>query len=169
MNFDHFHQLPHPDVPAGYELRRVQTEDDVRAWAQLLHDNGELGQWDMERARRATEEGTVWRESIHFLEKDGVPVATSCVQRHDDRPDRPELGWIAVLPAYRGQGLGRTISIAVMNFMKQQGYERCFLRTDDRRLPAIQLYFRLGFEPDMTGHDSYEKRWEAVRAAMVHR
>jgi len=159
MNFAKLSPL---SLPPGAEIRTYAHGDEA-LWVKLLDENGELGRWNIERAERAfTGPQRVLRESLHFLWYDGAPVATACVQRHDKWPDLPELGWVAVLPSHRGRGFGRIISLAVMHFMRRHGYERCFLRTSDRRLPAIRLYRKLGFTPDLESHPTFPRRWNAV-------
>lgn len=159
--------LPELVTPEGTEVRRFSPGDEAR-WVQLLAANGELGHWDMDRAERAfSGPQRVWREGIHFLMREEEAAATACVQPHDATPDVPELGWVAVHPNHRGRRFGPMISLAVMHFMRGQGYERCILRTDDQRLPAIKVYLRLGFEPDLESHESYPKRWDAVQEGLI--
>lgn len=167
MVHDHLDCLVPPEIPEGYRVRRFVPGDEP-VWVALLQENGELGEWTRERAERlfTAKRGAVWRESIHYIGHGPRPVATACVQLHEDSPDTPELGWVAVSPDYRRRGLGRAICLVVMDFMREQGYLRCFLRTDDRRLPAIKTYLRLGFVPDLEYHGSFPARWQAVRAAL---
>lgn len=159
--------LPASAIPTGYEVRRFEAGDES-IWVALLQENGELGEWNLERAERlfARKNGAVWRESIHFLMHQGRAVATACVQLHTDISDGAELGWVAALPDCRGLGLGRAVCLTVLHFMRNQGYRRAFLRTDDYRLPAIKTYLRLGFRPSMSYHDSFPARWRAVEAAL---
>jgi mycothiol synthase len=167
MRHDDLNSLAPLEAPAGYRMLRFAAGDE-RIWVALLQENGELGEWNLERAERlfTATKGAVWRESIHFIVHGQRPVATACVQLHADSPGAPELGWVAVSPDCRRQGLGRSICLAVLHFMREQGYLRCFLRTDDRRLPAIKTYIRLGFVPDMEYHSSFPARWQAVWAAL---
>lgn len=56
--------------------------------------------------------------------------------------DVPELS-IAILPAYRGLGIGKRLIEAVMKALPN-GMNKVSLSVDDRN-PAIRLYQRLGF------------------------
>ena len=63
-------------VPSGYELRTLRPGD-VSAWASLLDENGELGEWDIDRAEVFFATGSrMPLEGGFFATKDGVPVAT---------------------------------------------------------------------------------------------
>ncbi|MEJ7652578.1 MAG: hypothetical protein WKH64_04110, partial [Chloroflexia bacterium] len=54
---------------------------------------------------------------------------------------------------------------AVLAFARDLGWERVFLLTEDFRLPAITMYLRLGFEPEMQD-PTHPTRWEALRRAV---
>ncbi len=56
-----------------------------------------------------------------------------------------ELPKIAVLPAYRGQGLGRALLSALIEVAKARGAEKMFLEVRASNLPARKLYERHGF------------------------
>jgi mycothiol synthase len=154
--------LPELVLAPGYKVQCWQVGDEIR-WINVLQTNGELGEWNLDRVQKAfhAENGRVWPESIHLLVHNDEVIATACVQLHSDTPTIPELGWVATIPAGRGQGLGRAVSIAVMHFMRKSGFQSCFLRTQDWRLPAIKTYLRLGFVPDLS-HESYPDRWQAI-------
>jgi len=155
--------LPELVVPAGFELRTFGSDDVVR-WAELLAANGELGEWDVERASRyfAAESQMVLAGSF-FVTHGDKPVATAQLHRHPDDTysPTPELGWVAALRDYRGQGLGRAVCLAVLHFAASAGYDTIFLRTDDHRLPAIRTYLRLGFEPWLVDPSAPE-RWARI-------
>lgn len=166
MWFDALDTLPDLALSPQYQVRSFQPGDEG-LWIALLQENGELGHWDGERAGKVfvAENGRVWRESIHFIMEGSKAVATACVQVHNLHPNLPELGWVAAAPDYRGKGLGWAACMAVLHFMRDRGYDRCFLKTNDKRLPAIKTYLRLGFTPDMS-HASYPARWEEIRASL---
>jgi mycothiol synthase len=156
--------LPEIDVPSGYELRAF-TSDDAARWADLLARNGELGEWNLDRALPffAANSRMVLPGSF-FVMCDGRPTATAQLHLHldDVYAPTPELGWVAALPDHRGKGIGYLVCLAVLRFAASVGHQEIFLRTDDHRLPAIRSYLRLGFEPwlfDETARD----RWDRIR------
>ena len=57
-----------------------------------------------------------------------------------------ELMKIAILPEYRGQGLGFTLTENFLQGAKLRGAERVFLEVRASNLPALQLYQKHGFE-----------------------
>lgn len=52
---------------------------------------------------------------------------------------------VAVLPAYRKRGCGRTLVLAAIAFAKKKQAEKIFLEVRVSNLPAISLYETLGF------------------------
>lgn len=154
-------EIPVARLAPGYELRRMQPGEEA-AWAAVLNSARDLGEWNEERALHSFEgQGRVWREAVHLVWLGDEAVGTTCVQLHDDTPDEPELGWVAVLPAHQGKGLGAAVCAEVLGFLKANGHDRCYLGTDDHRLPAIKSYLNLGFRPYME-HESYPDRWRAI-------
>ena len=57
--------------------------------------------------------------------------------------------------------MATVFALAALRLMHSLGHPRCFLWTDDFRLPALNIYLRLGFQPAHT-HDSHPERWREV-------
>jgi mycothiol synthase len=160
--------LPALTLPDGYRLRSL-TPVDASAWAALLQHNGELREWDADRAAPffAPDSTMPLDGSFFITTDDGAPVATAQLHLHrnDDYAPLPELGWVAADPAHRGKRLGLLACLAVLHYAADAGNDELFLRTDDHRLPAIVTYFRLGFEPWMVDESS-PTRWQAIRQSI---
>jgi mycothiol synthase len=156
--------LPEVVLPDGYELRSLTTTD-LAAWTQLLGDNAELGRWTIERATPFFAPGApVILDGSYFITKDSRPIATAQLDLPAGAPFTPlaELGWVAVRPEHRGHGLGYVVCLAVLRAAAARGFPGIYLNTDDFRLPAIQTYLKLGFEPWLLDPTSPE-RWRLVR------
>ena len=67
--------------------------------------------------------------------------------------------------AFKGNGLGYQVSLAALHRMADEKKQRVILHTDDFRLPAIVIYLRLGFKPEIV-HDSHELRWQKIYEAL---
>ncbi|MCH7394969.1 GNAT family N-acetyltransferase [Acinetobacter dispersus] len=86
-------------------------------------------------------EGDEWDEqdaiSQHFVIYDqDQPIATARLLQNNS------VGRVAVLKAYRGQGLGQMIMLNIIDFAKQQG--RAFLHLSSQ-VHAMSFYQQLGF------------------------
>lgn len=75
-------------------------------------------------------------------ERDGVAVAyvgsQSC-------PPEADVMNVAVAPAFRRQGIGEGLMVALMDTLRDKGMESLTLEVRASNSPAIALYDRLGF------------------------
>ena len=90
-----------------------------------------------------------------FFALDGAgPVGTVAAVR--ESADRFELAKMAVAPSHQGQGLGRLLGEAVIQFAREADAQSVFLLTNSSLAGAIRLYERLGFRhgplPPSTGY-----------------
>lgn len=84
--------------------------------------------------------------SQHFVIYDqDQPIATARLLQNNS------VGRVAVLKAYRGQGLGQMIMLNIIDFAKQQG--RAFLYLSSQ-VHAMSFYQQLGF---MVQGDEYDE------------
>lgn len=120
----------------------------------------------IERADFAAEAGIRRVRQQVFIEEQRVPVALEwdgrdaaamhVVARHADGTvvatarllaDSPQghIGRMAVLPAWRRQGIGSAMLQALLDLAREQGLQRVILHAQIR---ALQFYRRHGFEPE---------------------
>lgn len=69
-------------------------------------------------------------------------------------PGEEELLLVAVVPDYRGRGLGKALIRRAIEAARARRAERVFLETRDNN-PAIGLYRKIGFEPIGVRKDYY--------------
>ncbi len=100
-------------------------------------------------------------EYVLYLSKDGKEIATTTAVEKESFPGEGWLRMVASDPEVRGQGAGRLIVLAALHSLASRGYKTAVLSTDDERIPAINLYYSLGFRPIYT-HESHKERWEKL-------
>jgi predicted dehydrogenase/GNAT superfamily N-acetyltransferase len=153
------------DLPAEYRLRQYEARD-ADDYIALMHA-GDLGAWDAARVQ-STFEATL-HEGLFIVEhlptQKAVATAMALHRPTDLHPHGGELGWVACHPDHRGKRLGQLACAAVINLFLARGYREIYLLTDDFRLPAIQTYLRLGFEP-MRFSEEMHSRWQAIENAL---
>lgn len=160
--------LPGIGVPAGYALRTYRPGDEA-AWCEIMNTGIGTG-WTVEKCREElTGREAFLPDGCFFVTKSGQGVATACA--YDNPPEgvnAAQVHMVCAKPAHRGRGLGRLVTLAVLHYMRDHGYQAAFLGTDDFRVPAIRTYLGLGFVPDFI-EDSHRTRWSAVYAKIGDR
>lgn len=172
----HLYRLPNATLPPGYEMRRAERSD-AAAMAELLSlayaavppheiEDWELVPWTAERATSEFFRDSV--EASFVVTHSGHLVATASALH---KPKYPRSGWVhevATHPDHRQLGLGYATTTAVLGHFAAQHMERlddALLDTHDYRLPAISLYLRLGFQPELL-HEEDEAVWQRVYDAL---
>ena len=83
-------------------------------------------------------------QAIHVLAKiDGLSVGTARLVAISK--DQAQIGRMAVLDQYRGQGIGRQILEKLIQFAQEKGFTGLFLHS---QVNAIPFYEKMGFKAD---------------------
>lgn len=156
---------PVPRVPEGYELRCMRVEDpaEEREYLKLIELAG-FGIWDHQRFLEVVKHVLPDGLFVVVHQASGRIVATALANHRpiQNHPFGGEMGWVAADPAHKSKGLGQCVTAAATARLIQAGYRHVYLLTDDYRLPAIESYLRVGFEP-LYYCDGMQERWASVR------
>lgn len=158
---DHLDNLPDITVPEGYALRTFEPGDE-QAWCDIMEGN--VGEnWSIEKFReKMSSDERFSPDGLYFATFEGLPVASACAWRPKiDEKIVGDVHMVGALAAHRGKGLGHLVNAAVLHKLKEQGYQKAHLKTDDWRLAAINSYLKAGFEP-MNTHISHAERWDVI-------
>lgn len=91
---------------------------------------------------------------------DGVVVACGGVQRHDDRTAEIKRMWVHA--DLRGIGVGRRMLTELEETVRQLGYRRVVLDTNEALGEAIAMYRRAGYTAiDRYNDNPYAHHWFA--------
>ncbi len=156
--------LPEMAAPAGYHVRLHRDEEDEQLAAVLTAAFPDYT-WTAEHVRqRLTRAEDV--EAVYVVANDEGPVATASARYAPAQWGASGyVHWVGAHPAHRGKGLGRLVTLRVLQHFVDTGRPDTVLETDDPRLPAIRIYLALDFvpEPSKPGH---AERWAAVMEAL---
>ncbi len=142
--------LPPVALAAGYRMRPGRPSD-AGGYVDLMRKAG-FEDWEHESVEAALK--TVLSDGWFVVEAEGTgELVATALANHRPLPEHPfagELGWVASAPDHRGKRLGRSVCAAVLHRFVQGGYRVVYLFTDSFRLPALAVYFQLGFVPDLS-------------------
>lgn len=152
--------LPEIEVPEGYGLRTCLPGDEA-AWSEIM--NTGIGEWTVEKVRESlTGKPQFEPDGLFFATYEGKAIGSACAWRLE--PEERKKGYlhmVCVLPEHRGRRIGHLVTLAVLHWFRDHGFEEVWLSTDDHRIPAIKSYLRLGFEPYIPD-ETFRGRWDAV-------
>ena len=137
-------------LPRGYLLTRFKKglED---SWADLLNASSFDSEWSINRIKDYFTCEYRLNGSAAVTYNQRVISATFA-----------SVHYVATHPEYRGKGLSKVVCISILDyFFTEMCYKRVVLNTDDWRLPAISLYFSLGFKP-IINSEPVSIRWKKI-------
>ena len=93
---------------------------------------------------------------IFFALSEGKVIGTSAMVFA--RPKVFELAKMSVDKTFQGQGVGRILIEASITFAKEKDAKEIFLITNDKLIPALNLYKSSGFNVDLDYDDNRYER-----------
>jgi GNAT superfamily N-acetyltransferase len=162
---------PQYNLPEGYVIRPFETGDiDNWLWIHQKADeynqvnkelfNNQFGV-DMDRLkRRQLYLATSARQTI------GTITAWFNNDYYGERYGR--IHWLAILPDYQGKGLAKPLLSVACSKLVSLGHSKAYLVTSTARIPAINLYLKFGFKPDI--RDSRQEQiWKKITGSVRYR
>jgi mycothiol synthase len=138
---------------APLAVRSFRPGEDEEAWLEVnnraFRHHPEQGEWDLETIRNR--ETQSWFDADGFLlyEQDGRLAGFCWTKIHKD--EDPPLGEIYVIgtdPDFEGQGLGKRLVLAGLDWLAGKGLTIGMLYVDAANGGAVHLYEKLGFTVD---------------------
>lgn len=156
-------ELPPLSLPAEGFIQSFQDFPYPDEWVNIV--NNAIGEWDIEAAKHLFfDDRNFSPELCLFLFDRGRPVATASGRIRDIKGVRTgEIHMVAVRPDTRGRGFGYAISLAALYRIRDIYHGHIILRTDHWRLPAIKMYWKLGFRPvKIVGRCDHRSIWRSI-------
>jgi GNAT superfamily N-acetyltransferase len=177
--------LPEFTLPPGFALRWYQQGDEAH-WLRIHLVADRLNQItpelfqkefavDQDRglptaAGRERQSGmssairTLGERQCYLLAPHGEVIGTGTAWFNDDFEGARwgRVHWVAILPEFQGQGLGKALMSVICQRLRELGHRRAYLTTSTARIPAIRLYSQFGFEP-LVRNEEEAAVWRALQ------
>ena len=150
--------IPEANIFDGLELRILRA-DEKNKWEKLCdeafdskHDFKSI----IEDKKGYTADGI-----FVITDKDKLAATGTALLDCNDNG----FGYVHMIAAdtnYSGKKLGYEVTAAVLRRLRDSGFDKAELTTDDFRLPAVKTYLNLGFIPDLSVDGTMRGRWESL-------
>jgi mycothiol synthase len=149
-------QLDRPQIADGITIRTFVVGQDEDAWTDLnsraFARHPEQGAWTREDLDLREREPWFDPDGFFLAERDSKLVGFHWTKIHGARDAEPgdhepigEVYVVGVDPNERGSGLGRTLTLVGLRYLRARGLLQVMLYVDESNTPAIRLYESLGF------------------------
>jgi len=160
--------IPTFSLPEPYSLRWYRPGDE-EAWVIIQRRADEYNEITLALFAEAFGEGRgeLPLRQCFLCDAEGAPIGTATAWFNRDYYGRGygRLHWVAILPEWQGRGLAKPLLTAVCKRMRELGPNRAYLTTATVRPPAVSLYFRFGFLPEIRDDVDREAWLEFSRGA----
>jgi mycothiol synthase len=142
---------PVPALPAGFELRTFRPGKDEGNWTRVRNEafanllGSQTPLVEDQVAKMTQEDGHLPQGMMILFHGDR---AVGLVRGEDDEYEGQaamNIGPLAILPEYQGQGLGRILLRSVIAFGKNKRYKQVVLSVNAENTGAKALYLKEGF------------------------
>jgi len=149
---EHLADLPEHALPEGLSLRPYRPGDEA-AWVRVLNLAHPRRTFTTEtfRAEFGRDDEVIARRQLYLCGGDGVEIGTATAWFDDDYNGKSygRVHWVAIVPTFQGLGLSRPLLSAVCRRLGELGHVRACLATYTSRVPAVGLYLKFGFVPEI--------------------
>lgn len=163
MRLDSLDELPAIELPAEYSWRFYDSGDEA-AWARIERSAGEFTSPEAALVgfRRSFPSDDGLKERMIFLTDHGVPFATATAWHGDgEGAGEGRLHWVGMDAEHQRHGLSWPLVSMTLRRMRDLGHESAYLTTQTASWPAIKVYHRFGFRPQLWD-EAEREGWKIV-------
>ncbi|MBG0827560.1 mycothiol synthase [Planomonospora sp. ID67723] len=145
--------VPGFELPEGVRLRAFDPETDGESWvalnARAFAHHPEQGAWTLEDLKRRERESWFDPAGFFLAVRGERLVGFHWTKVHEAQGHGHEsIGEVYVVgvdPAEQGGGLGRSLTLAGLEYLRSRGLAQVMLYVDESNTAAVRLYEALGF------------------------
>ena len=152
--------LPEIAVGDAYVIRTFEPGDEVGLGR--VYFSAALSTETVKKVRLRLHDHPCFEPGRVFVALMGdLIVGSASAWRSTRDPGAGYLHMLGVLPDHRGKNLGAALTVATLQYTRDEGFSAQRLLTDDWRRPAIRLYLALGYDPLITDW-THKMRWRKI-------
>ena len=146
------------ELPACFSIKWHEPGDE-KSWVNIQKSADQYNTITLELFDREfnKDNESLTQRQCFLIDMHGTAVGTATAW-FDDNYNGVSYGrvhWVAIVPRLQGQGLAKPLLSAVCQRLRDLGHKRAYLTTSLERIPAINLYLKFGFAPEIRDiHDS---------------
>jgi GNAT superfamily N-acetyltransferase len=163
--------IPDCALPAGYAIRWYEKGDESM-WAQIQQQADQYNTITPQTFAHefGTDVGALEARQCYLYDSAMTPIGTASAWYGDARrgADWGRVHWVAILPDMQGRGLSKPLLTIICHRLRELGHTRTYLDTETPRIPAICLYLKFGFVPEIAC-DADTQAWRLVRSHLPDR
>ncbi|GAB4564968.1 MAG: GNAT family N-acetyltransferase [Anaerolineae bacterium] len=162
--------LPEFGLPPGFRIRWYQPGDrDTWVRIHLAAERYVTITPELFDREFGPDEAELARRQAYLCDEGGRAIGTATAWFDPAYHGQPfgRVHWVAIVPEMQGRGLSKPLLSAVCQRLKALGHERAYLVTSTARIPAIKLYLRFGFVPEIRV-DEDVRAWRIVAGHIDH-
>jgi len=149
---DNLDDFPVFELPAPYSVRWYK-EGEERTWVNIVAAADVYNNTNLQTFREQFGEDVKNLKARQFfiINKIGKPVGTSTSWFGTEGADKGwgRIHWVMLHPEEQGKGLANAMLSLSLLKLKELGHKNAYLCTQPPRLPAIALYLKFGFKPQL--------------------
>lgn len=157
--------IPRFPLPAPFRIRCYEPGDETH-WLSIhgAADKRNAITPGLFRGQFGSDDGLLSQRQFYLCDGDGLAIGTATAWFKDDYRGLPwgRVHWVAIVPAMQGKGLAKPLMTLVCERLRELGHVRAYLSTSTLRVPAISLYLKFGFVPEIKDEQAREA-WRALR------
>jgi GNAT superfamily N-acetyltransferase len=143
--------IPQFPLPLGFLASWYQSGNE-KSWVEIQRASDNYNKITLELFYKEfgyNQKSLRRRQLYLFYQKQAIGTATAWFDKNYRQRPYGRLHWVAVIPSKQGLGLSNSLLAIVCERIKQLGHKRTYLTTSPARIPAINLYLKFGFKPEI--------------------
>ncbi|MBW8011281.1 MAG: GNAT family N-acetyltransferase [Chloroflexi bacterium] len=147
-------------LPDGFVCIHYSTGLEDK-WLEIINSSGEFCYWNIDLLEKEILNTLIYQGGVLVSAGDRYVACAAICERDQFRPNAL-LMYVIVEKQFRGLGLGKYITLQALSSARLLGYPGVVLRTDDYRIPAVNMYYQLGFLYDPVEGMYNKRKWNAL-------